>query len=98
MARAGDAEHTAQDRAWRRDRAGIAGAVSAKAGRDWVIDLQSRHPRGSHRAGQIRAVRFAIFRRAGDGMKGTLRQTLRTRFGALEIIVDDVRPDQVVQR
>jgi hypothetical protein len=31
-------------------------------------------------------------------MKGTLRQTLRTRFGALEIIVDDVRPDQVVQR
>ena len=36
-------------------------------------DLQSRHPRGPHRAGKIGAVRFAILRRPGEIRAGRIR-------------------------
>ena len=36
-------------------------------------DLQSRHPRGSHRAGKVGAARLEIFRRAGALRAGGLR-------------------------
>ena len=58
--------------------------------------LQSRHPRGSHRAGEIGAVRLAIFRRAGALRAGRLRPHRRRgqSAGQAEIPILDRRPSR----
>ncbi len=56
----------------------IAG-VDARSAQGDNADLQSRHPRGSHRAGKIGAGRLAIFRRPGEIRAGRLRPYRRRR-------------------
>ena len=65
----------------------------ARSAQSQGADLQSRHPRRSHRAGEIGAARLAILRRAGEIRAGRLRPYRRRgqSAGEREIPVLDRR-------